>query len=247
VSSVDAGSYGFAKPSSTHSPILAALTTQSQIFVYTADTNQLKGPWRQLECLNGGSERHIISMAWVEGDATHAWLLAGTRQGDFIAWRIAAGSVEEHSITQMTEGGIIGIASSPAGFLFLTTTKGVHMAQATQSSNDITFRPAHHQPPAMSGCHISMARWHGTAVLYCTPGQIHYFDVKSGVGQSVLLEKSDDDESCSMRPAICESDETLRSIQYLLTLDLQPLHTSTRVSGKYICRMVRCIWSLKAV
>lgn len=148
-------------------------------------------------------------MAWVEDSTASAWLLAGTRDGEVLVWKVGSGKVEEHSVSKLAEGEITEIMCSSAGFLFLCSTKGIHIAQVTQSSNDIIFRSSTHQPPPLAGVHVSLARWHGTTVLYCTPGRVHHFDVKSGVGQNVLLEGSDDEESCSMRPAVCESDKTV--------------------------------------
>lgn len=143
-------------------------------------------------------------MCWVADNSSTSWLLAGTRRGEVIVYRVGATGVEEHSVTPLAEGEITSIVVSSIGFLFLTTTKGIQIAQFTRTSEGITLQSSPLQPPSLPGAHVSLARWHATDVLYCTPGEVHHYDALSGLSQNTLLESSDDDESCSFRPAVGE-------------------------------------------
>lgn len=187
------------------SPVLAALTTQSQIFLYSAETNQFKGPWKQIECLTGGTEHHIISMVWAEASGNALWLLAGTRRGEVMIWNVKADEVLLHDTVKLADADITQLYwSQIGGLLALVTGDEMHIAQVTQSQENITLSLIANQPPSLGGSFVNLARWQESTLLYCTPGQVHLFDTFKGSYQSVFLEDNGEEESCSLRPAVCE-------------------------------------------
>ena len=183
------------------SAILAALTTQFQLCLFKAEKNQFKGPWEQAACLTGGQERQIVSMCWVQDESNHPWLLTGTRQGDLMEWELGVEGPVLRITTPFCKAGITALYPSPDGLLALVTSDGVRIADGRQSKYGIFFRSTRHQPEELDGSHVSLGRWQGKELLYCTPGQVHLFNAQTGKSQSVLLQDSGEEESCCFRPA----------------------------------------------
>lgn len=183
------------------SAILAALTTQFQLRLFKAENNQFKGPWEQAACLTGGQERQIVSMCWVQDKSSHPWLLAGTRQGDLMVWELGVEGPVLRTTTPFCKADITALYPSPDGLLALVTSDEVRIARERQGDHGRMFRSTTHQPGRLDGSHVSLARWQGTELLYCTPGQVHLFDAKTGRSQRLLLKDSGEEESCCFRPA----------------------------------------------
>ena len=184
------------------SPILAALTTQSQILISKSGTNQFEGPWRQVDCLTGGEGNHIVSMAWMAGDHRRAWLVAGTRKGEVIVWSMEEGDILLLSITKLVKGEITGLYWSQKDTLALVTPDQIHIAQVNRSDEGITFKSNTHQPPTLDGSSVSIARWQDSLLLYCTPGGVHFFEAERGAYKNLLLQDIGEEESCCLRPVV---------------------------------------------
>lgn len=173
--------------------------------LFTAATNQYAGPWKQTTVLEGGEDQHIVSIAWLELDEEYAWLIAGTRQGSILAWLMQGDKAVLSSHHDLRLSSITSLYRSEADHLAIVTAEGLCIAQVSKSASHLTIQVATLRPPLPSGSNISTARWHGSYLVYCTPGAAHLIDVISEKSGTVLLENIEDDSSsCSLRPAAGE-------------------------------------------
>lgn len=88
--------------------------------------------------------------------------------------------------------------------LALVAGDQVLVAEVRRMKESIALPLIAHQPPSLGGSFVNLAKWQGNILIYCTPGQVHRFDASTGSYQSVLLESNEDEESCSLRPAVGE-------------------------------------------
>lgn len=84
---------------SDQGPVIAILTTQLEVHLYTANSNAYVGPWNRISSLNGCTNLSLryTSIAWLpnsemsgaeEGLQSHGCILiAATRTGDICAFR----------------------------------------------------------------------------------------------------------------------------------------------------------------
>jgi hypothetical protein len=187
------------------SPVLAALTTQSQIILYQADSNQFKGPWRQSECLTSGN-MHITAMTWAVSNPNCSWLLAGTRQGEVHAWSVKAGGiVESKGAIFLVNGEVVSLYGDQIGHLAVVTEAGIHLIWINCTLDTIAIEPTSQHIAPLNGAHISVARWSASAFVYCTPGEVNVYEVDTQRKWSILLQDNGEEEGCSLRPAVCES------------------------------------------
>lgn len=143
-------------------------------------------------------------MAWIEGTLDRAWLLGGTRQGELIVWSVKADRYAVHSTTTVCDAEITGLYPSPDGLLAVVSSGEIQIVRATDCKSNVVIHTAPDQIIPLHGSHVSQARWSGSKLAFCTPGQVDIFDAEEGVNQSVQLQDSGEEESCCFRPAACE-------------------------------------------
>lgn len=119
-------------------------------------------------------------------------------------WKVEGDSILSSSTFKVVEGEVTGLYWSQTGYLALVTSEQVHLVRADWSDDGIDLKSNTTQPEALEGSNISIARWFGNELIYCTPGEIHLYDAKKGTQGSAFLQDSGEEESCCLRPAVCE-------------------------------------------
>lgn len=203
------------------SPVFAALTTKRTLHVYFAPTNQIRGPWEMLQCVNDHPSRPegniaVSSFTWLDdvmGKSRQQvlWLLSAGVDGKFLLWRIKRDGdqfdVALDSALDAFEQPISSLECSKRfadGRCLVAAASGigVQVFSITDGSSHARIRLMKKQPKCDPSLSITWLAWFDETLIFCAPGEVYGFDAVEGAQWSVILDSSDKENSFPLQPPV---------------------------------------------